>query len=35
MLMAVLAEVLAGEGVAVLQDAGWMPQTLSAAPRLE
>jgi high-affinity iron transporter len=35
MLMAVLAVVLAGKGVAALQEAGWLSLTLVKAPRIE
>jgi high-affinity iron transporter len=35
MLMAVLAVVLAGKGVAALQEAGWLQLTLVPAPRIE
>jgi high-affinity iron transporter len=34
-LMAVLAVVLAGKGVAALQEAGWLSLTLVKAPRIE
>lgn len=34
-LMAVLAVVLAGKGVAALQEAGWMPLTMVNAPRID
>lgn len=34
-LIAVLAVVLVGKGVAALQEAGWVPQALVAAPRIE
>lgn len=34
-LIAVLAVVLVGKGVAALQEAGWVPQALIAAPRIE
>ena len=34
-LMAVLAVVLAGKGVAALQEAGWLPVSLVALPRVE
>lgn len=35
LLMAVLAVVLAGKGVAALQEAGWLPLTLVHAPRID
>jgi len=35
MLIAVLAVVLVGKGVAALQEAGWIGQTLVAAPRID
>lgn len=35
MLIAVLAVVLVGKGVAALQEAGWVPQALIALPRIE
>lgn len=35
MLMAVLAVVLAGKGVAALQEAGWLPLTLVHMPRID
>lgn len=34
-LIAVLAVVLVGKGVAALQEAGWVPLALVAAPRIE
>lgn len=34
-LIAVLAVVLVGKGIAALQEAGWVPQALVAAPRIE
>ena len=35
MLMAVLAVVLAGKGVAALQEAGWLPVSLVSLPRVD
>ena len=34
-LIAVLAVILVGKGVAALQEAGWVPQVLVTAPRIE
>src|SRR5690606_40920973 len=34
-LIAILAVVLAGKGVAALQEAGWVPASLVAFPRIE
>ena len=34
-LVAVLAVVLAGKGVAALQEAGWLPMSLVDAPRID